>query len=96
LIACSVGNLKDEVLSGVLPTEACHLLLGGWQFDRNAIHNGRTNTYSFKLMGCSYTLTPLPLSQVQPTHKPDRVGNTSEKILFLGETRVEKSINKGK
>jgi len=42
------------------------------------------------------TLTPLLPSQVQPTHKPNGVGNTREKVLFFSETRVEKSINKGK
>jgi len=75
----------------------CHLLLGRpWQFDRNDIHNGRSNTYSFKLKGRRYTLTPLLPSQVQPIHKPNGEGNTSKKALFLSETWVKRSINKGK
>ena len=97
LIAYSVGNLKDEVLCDVLPLDACHLLLGmPWQFDKNAIHNRRTNTYSFEVKGYSCTLTPLLPSQVQPIHKLDRVRNTSEKALFFSETQVKRSINKGK
>ena len=67
LINYSVGNLKDEVLCDVLRMDACHLLLGRpWQFDQNALRNGRTNTYSFKLSGQSYTLTPLLPTQVKP------------------------------
>jgi len=97
LIPFSVGNLKDEVLCDILPMDACHLLLGRpWQFDREAIHNGRPNTYRFKLKGRSYTLTSLLPSQVKPMHEPNRVGNTGEKALFLSETWVEQSINKGK
>jgi len=65
LVAYSIRNLRDEVLCDVLPMDACHLLLGKhWQFDKNAIHNGKTNTYSFKLKGHSYTLVPLLPIQV--------------------------------
>jgi len=67
LISFSVGNLRDGVLCDVLPMDACHLLLGRpWQFDKDVIHNRRSNTYSFKLKGLSYTLTPLLPSQVKP------------------------------
>ena len=66
LISFSVGNLRDEVLCDVLPMDACHLLLGRpWQFDKDVIHNGRSNPYSFKLKGQNYTLTPLLPSKVK-------------------------------
>jgi len=92
LITYSIGNLRDEVLCGILPMDVCHLLLGRLrQFDRNDICNGWSNAYSFKLKSRSYTLTPLLPSQVQPIHKPNGEGNTSEKALFLSETRVERS-----
>jgi len=97
LISFSVGSLRDEVLCDVLPMDACHLLLGRpWQFDWDAIHNGRSNTYHFKLKGQSYTLTTLLPSQVKPIYNPNGEGNTSGKALFLSETRVEQSINKDK
>ena len=77
--------------------DACHLLLERpWQFDKDAIHHGKSNTYSFKLKGTTYTLTPLLPSQVKPIQPLTGEGNTSEKALFLSETRVERSINKGK
>jgi len=77
--------------------DACHLLLGRpWRHDRDVIHNGKSNTYCFKLKGKAYTLTPLLPSQVKPIQPIPGEGNTSEKALFLSETRVERSINKGK
>jgi len=97
LISFSIGHLRDEVLCDVLPMDACHLLLGRpWQYDRDVIHNGKSNTYCFKLKGRNYTLTPLLPSQVKPIQPLPGEGNTSEKALFLSETRVERSINKGK
>ena len=93
----SIGNLKDEVLCDGLPMDACHLLLGRpWQFDMDAIHNTRSNTYTFKLKGCRYTLTHLLTSQVKPIQKPNGEGSTSEKALVFSETWVERSICKAK
>ena len=39
--------------------DACHLLLGRpWQFDREVIHNGKTNTYVFMCGGVKIMLVP--------------------------------------
>jgi len=55
-IAYSIGNFKDEVSRDVLPMDACHILLNrAWQFEKSVIQHGKTNTYSFKVKGCSYT-----------------------------------------
>ena len=44
----SVVDYTDKVICDVIPMDACHLLLGRpWQYDHNATHEGRTNTYSF-------------------------------------------------
>ncbi|XP_074302910.1 uncharacterized protein LOC141637245 [Silene latifolia] len=50
MVPFSIGNVyKDEILYDVVPMDACHLLLGRpWEFDKNSIHQGRSNTYSFK------------------------------------------------
>ena len=77
--------------------DGCHLLLKtSWKFDKWDIHDGKPNTYSFKIKGCSYTLTPLLPSQVQHNIKPNRVGNTGDKALFLIEPRVKRSVKEGK
>ncbi|XP_074315595.1 uncharacterized protein LOC141651798 [Silene latifolia] len=50
MVPFSIGNVyKDEILCDVVPMDAYHLLLGTpWEFDENFIHQGRSNTYSFK------------------------------------------------
>ncbi|KAJ9546644.1 hypothetical protein OSB04_019187 [Centaurea solstitialis] len=38
---------------------ACHLLLSrSWEYDRNVVHEGRANTYSFVFDGVNITLVP--------------------------------------
>jgi hypothetical protein len=56
----TVGDFFDEVECDVLPLEVCGLLLGRpWQYDRNAMHAGRANTYSFVHDGKQRTLKPM-------------------------------------
>eukprot|EP00253_Pinus_taeda_P011166 PITA_11166 len=39
-----IGKYKDKILCDVMPMDVCHLLLGRpWQFDRSAVHDGKTN-----------------------------------------------------
>ena len=49
LVPFSIGmKYKDTVWCDVVAMDAFHLLLGRpWQYDRDVIHNGWTNTYSF-------------------------------------------------
>lgn len=53
LISFPIGPThKDAVFSYVIHMDACHLLLGRlWQFDRQSMHNGFTNTYSVMFGG---------------------------------------------
>ncbi|KAJ9565722.1 hypothetical protein OSB04_001688 [Centaurea solstitialis] len=53
LVTFSIGSMyTDEIYCDVAPMDACHLLLGRpWQFDRETIHNGQDNTYSFVFKG---------------------------------------------
>jgi hypothetical protein len=56
----TVDDYVDEVECDVLPLEVCGLLLGcPWQYDRNAMHAGRANTYSFMHDGKHRTLKPM-------------------------------------
>jgi hypothetical protein len=62
----TVGDYVDEVECDVLPLEVCGLLLGRpWQYDRNAIHAGRANTYSFMHDGKQRTLKPMRDDQIK-------------------------------
>ncbi|KAK3023529.1 hypothetical protein RJ639_044795 [Escallonia herrerae] len=59
-ISFTIGKYKDEVLCDVVEMDACHLLLGRpWQFDMDAVHKGRENTYSFCKNGIRIVLAPL-------------------------------------
>ncbi|GJV45608.1 putative reverse transcriptase domain-containing protein [Tanacetum coccineum] len=50
----------DEVWCDVVLMDACHLSLGRpWQFDRQTIHDGSKNTYSFNKDGGKIVLGPL-------------------------------------
>jgi hypothetical protein len=62
----TVGDYVDEVECDVLPLEVCGLLLGHpWQYDRNAIHARRANTYSFVHDGKQCTLKPMQDDQIK-------------------------------
>jgi hypothetical protein len=56
----SVGNYMDTIDCDVVAMSVCHLLLGRpWQFDLDATHSGRSNTYSFLHKGMSHVLKPM-------------------------------------
>ena len=60
MVAFSVKNYHDEILCDVVPMQASHILLGRpWMYDRNVMHNGRTNAYSLVMNGEPITLKPL-------------------------------------
>ncbi|KAJ9546716.1 hypothetical protein OSB04_019259 [Centaurea solstitialis] len=60
LVHFSIGTrYKDDVWCDVVSMDACHLLLGRpWEYDRNVVHDGRANTYSFVFDGVKITLVP--------------------------------------
>jgi hypothetical protein len=61
-----VDDYVDEVECDVLPLEVCGVLLGRpWQYDRNAMHVGRANTYSFMHDGKHRTLKPMRDDQIK-------------------------------
>lgn len=48
LVPIQLKDYKDKVWCDIVPMDACHILLGRpWQYDRQAIHDDRHNTYTF-------------------------------------------------
>jgi hypothetical protein len=44
----AIGPYHDVVECNVVPMQACHILLGRpWKFDKDSMHHGRLNQYSF-------------------------------------------------
>ena len=56
----TIGTYSDFVDCDVVPMQACSLLLGRpWQFDRESVHNGKTNHYSLMHDGKKIGLKPM-------------------------------------
>ena len=67
ILSFSIGkSYQDQVLCDVIPMDACHMLLGRpWQYDRQALHDGYLNTYSFVINKKRVVLEPLPSTSLQ-------------------------------
>ena len=56
----AIGSYKDVVECDVVPMKACSILLGRpWQFDRDSMHHGRSNQYSFLYHDKNIVLHPM-------------------------------------
>ena len=63
----SIGKYTDEVYCDVVDMDVCQLLFGRpWQFDVDAQHSGRSNTYRLEKNGMKYTLLPLKTKVASP------------------------------
>lgn len=69
-IPFSIGRFyQDDILCDVVEMDACHLLLGRpWQFDVDALHKGRDNSYQFTWKGKKIALVPLTSQLTATTH----------------------------
>jgi hypothetical protein len=72
----SIGIYSDYADCDVVPMEACSLLLGRpWEYDNDALHHGRSNTYTFMHKGKKITLLPLTPAKIVQADK-DRAAST--------------------
>jgi hypothetical protein len=69
LVSFSIGSrYKDKMWCDVMAMDSCLLLLGRpWQYDREAHHDGRKNTYSFLFGKVKITLLPSLGNGSKPT-----------------------------
>jgi hypothetical protein len=66
LVNFKIGGYRDEILCDVIPMDVCHVLLGRpWKYDRNAIHDGRRNTYTLEKNGRTHMLLPIEEKKVK-------------------------------
>ena len=60
-----IGPYEDTIECDVVPMTVCHMLLGRpWQYDKKAIHDGLSNTYTFKVNDKKFELRPMTPSQI--------------------------------
>lgn len=58
-ISFSIGKYKDEIMFDIVDMDAYHILHGRpWEYDVNATHKGKENTYTFQLNGVKMILVP--------------------------------------
>ena len=94
LVSFSIGTYKDSVTCDVIPMDACHLLLGRpWQFDRDAIHRGKGNTYSFVFDNRTITLVPSkerpdPSARSEGTNTKDNT-SSAKSLLTLPKANLK-------
>jgi hypothetical protein len=61
----SIGSYHVVADFDVVPMDACSLLLGHpWEFDADALHHGRTNTYTLMYKGKKITLVPVTHDEI--------------------------------
>lgn len=96
LVAFSIGSYKDSVHCDVLPMDACHLLLGRpWQYDRDANHRGKENTYNFSFEGRTITLLPSKeINETIPSSVPPASSKPAQSLLILPKAGFEDQVRK--
>ena len=84
---------SDYADCDVVPMEACSLLLGRhWEYDIDARHHGRSNTYTFRHKDKNITLLPLTLAEIVQADK-DRAANNHKEPT--NETEIQQQICRG-
>jgi len=64
----------------VVPVQACSFLLGRlWEFDNDAIHRGRNNTYTLMHKGQKIILQPMTPAQIVQAEK-ERLASENTKV----------------
>jgi len=75
----SIGSYHDSTDFDVMPMDACSLILGRpWEFDTDASHHGRTNTYSLIHKGKKISLVPMSPTELLEYEK-DKAHNCKKK-----------------
>ena len=61
----SLGSYHDTIDCDIVPMQACSMLLGRpWQYDKQCLHDGRTNQYTLTHKGKKIILHPMSPEQI--------------------------------
>ncbi|CAN7093075.1 unnamed protein product, partial [Brassica rapa subsp. narinosa] len=96
VVSFSIGKYHDQVKCDVVPMQAGHILLGRpWQFDKETLHHGRTNIYSFVHNNKKHSLAPLSPQEVHEMQKAmTQSGQVSNTNLYMTSGQVLKSLQR--
>jgi len=96
LISFAIRKYSNEIMCDVVPMHASHLLLGPWQFDRKAIHDGFRNRFTIVKDGKTITLVPLSPKQVygksENAREPYHVWQERNARIFAGMSRTSNLV----
>ena len=87
-VPIKIGAYEDTIECDVVPMKVCHMLLGRpWQFEKVAIHDGRSNQYSFKWNDKLLVLIPMTPTQIhdESTRAPLKSHHTKDPCKLSGE-----------
>ncbi|XP_048623031.1 uncharacterized protein LOC125592285 [Brassica napus] len=97
-LSFSIGHYKDSTTFDVVPMDACHILLGrSWQFDRDAVHRGKANTYSFVFGDRTITLLPSK-EQPEPSTRTKQESSpvaSTQTLLTIPRAELEEHVSNG-
>lgn len=72
--------------------DVSHIILGRpWQYDREVIHNGKTNTNSFMFQGCKITLLPSPEPAAVITPTPPQ-SSSKPNLMIISKGQFEREV----
>lgn len=97
-VSFSIGHYKDSTTCDVIPMDVCHLLLRRpWQFDRDDVHRGKANTYSFVFEDRTITLIPSK-EQPEPSSRKELVvqadkTSSVKTLLTLPKAEFENQVH---
>jgi hypothetical protein len=97
----AIGTYHDSIDCDVVPMQACSMLLGRpWQFDKNSLHFGTTNQFSFVHNDKKIVLHPMsPKAILRDEHgRASKIRNhehvVSENKTIANELEKNKKSNK--
>ncbi|KAF8090857.1 hypothetical protein N665_0463s0016 [Sinapis alba] len=95
VVTFNIGKYHDQVRCDVVPMQAEQILLGRpWKFDKETIHHGWTNVYSFSHNNKKHALAPLSPKGVHDMQKAmEQTGKLSKTNLYLTSGQVLKSLH---
>uniref|UniRef100_A0A7N1A7T9 CCHC-type domain-containing protein n=1 Tax=Kalanchoe fedtschenkoi TaxID=63787 RepID=A0A7N1A7T9_KALFE len=86
----SIGSYHDAIDCDIIPMQACSVLLGRpWQYDKDSLHHGRTNQYSFVHQNKKIVLHPMSPEAIL---KDEIARASKEKNLALTNTENQSVV----
>ena len=97
LVSLSIGAFyKDELYCDIATMDVSHIILGRpWQYDREVIHNGKTNTHSFLFQGRKITLLPSPDTN-NTINSTNPASSSKQNLMIISKFQFEQELQEAR